>query len=174
MNKHFLLILLCCFSLAASAQRTLVFINEKENKVIEVTEGQQLCVLYKGYLGQTEFAKDVVSEITDSTVTLGIYKTRESKTGQSYKVIRIEDIVAFRRMTIGRQLLKSTVQIGSVVGLYILANQAYSSPDISNGGAFAISLGAGISTRVLINLLFPEKVKYHMQDGWRVSVVLKQ
>lgn len=172
MNRLLCFIFLFGISLFASAQtRALVFVNEKENRIIEVTKGQQLCLLYKGYMGQTEFVKNVVSEISDSTITLGIeYKSwREHKTGPIYKVIRISDIVAFRRTTISKQILKSTVQIGSVVGLYVLANQLYSSSEISNNNAFLLSIGAGIAVRTLINLIFPENVKYHMDEGWRVS-----
>lgn len=180
MLKHGLILLLLFFQLELRAQHHLYFFNKQENKMIEVIPGQTLALLYSGYMGQTEFAKNVVTEITDSTVVLGHHPDRMSpwfkqraekktlKNGAAYKVVRIKDIKGFRRITNGRQVLKTLTQTASIVGLFYLAGSVYRSPDISTGNAFLISFASGIGTSVIINVLFPENIKYHVGNTWQV------
>ena len=175
--KGIMILLIIVIPLASIGQNVLVFTNSKLNKVIEVKAGQFLSVRYNGYLGQPEFFKNVVTEITDSTILLGIQPElispvlKNRNIPGSGKVIRITDISAFRRMRIGRQLLKSMSILGLAVGDYFLLSHLFRNVKISSGSAFLISLGAGIGGKIFIDLLYPESPKFNMSEGWQVSVV---
>lgn len=167
--------MLCCMMMGSVyAQKKLVFINSTSQKVIELKVGHRAALLYAGYRGQVEFARETVTDITDSTITLGIdMNERLGKPGKhnrfTYKTISIKDIKGFRRMTLGRQVAKTTLAAAGVVGSFYLLKNVYSS-DISNFSAFAISVGVGVGLYGINNLIFPENIKYYMQDGWTVVV----
>ena len=175
--RFIFIIALVILSQLASAQKSLYFFNSQKNKLIEVHEGHYLSLQYTGYLGQTEFVKNVVTAITDSTITLGVEMekfgflgTSNSRLVPPHKIIRIKDITAFRKMTVARQLVKSACTIGAVLGSYFLLYDLYNSPSVSRGGAFFISIGVGVGSSLLFNALFPENVKYRLPDGWQVVV----
>jgi len=177
MNSRFwIFLLLSIFSTAINAQPNLYFINRSKHKVIEVIPGHQLSVKYNGYLGQPEFFKQTLSDITDSSITLGI---DPEMFGASKKLlannprfmcrrIMLRDIVAFRRITLGRQLLKSTLMTANIVGTYFLLTDLYRNNRFSNLQTFLISLGVGIGTSYIINIAFPENPKYRLEDGWEI------
>jgi hypothetical protein len=176
-SRVVLLLLFSSFLLPVFAQKKLVFTYSATLETIEMKVGHRAAILYTGYRGQTEFARENVTEITDSTIVLGVDITRifpNSKPGKNnrltYKVISIKDIKGFRRMTIGRQLAKSSFNIAGVVGSFYLLHGIYSS-DISNFSSFAISVGVGVGLYGINNLIFPENIKYYMQEGWTVKVV---
>lgn len=172
-----LLLLANMLMLSAFAQKMLVFRQASTQRVIELKIGHRAAILYSGYLGQLEFARETVTDITDSTITIGVDITKifpSSKPGKNnrlvYKVIAIKDIKGFRRMTLGRQLAKSAFNIAGIVGSFYLLQDVYSS-DISNFNAFAISLGVGLGLYGINNLIFPENIKYYIEEGWTVEVV---
>lgn len=178
MSKFIALFLFIGFSTFCFAQKRLLFYNTQKLKTIELKEGHRASILYKGYNNQIEFITHTVSQITDSTITLGVDMSSyfpNRKPGQSirmtYKVIRIEDIIGFRRMTLGRQWAKIGVSIGGIVGSFYLLHGVYNNSSISNGGAFFISLGTGFALLGLNQLLFPENIKYYFKDGWEVKVL---
>jgi hypothetical protein len=175
-NKIGLLLVCSFFGMPVFAQQKLVFTHAATQKTIELKVGHRAAILYTGYLGQVEFARETVTDITDSTITLGVDITKilpNSKPGKNnkltYKTILIKDIKGFRRMTVGRQAAKSALSIAGIVGSFYLLQGVYSS-DISNFNAFAISLGVGLGLYGINNLIFPENIKYYMQEGWTVSV----
>ncbi len=178
-KRHYIFLLLSIlFFLESRAQTNLYFINRAKHKIIEVRVGQQLSIKYKGYLGQTEFVKQSVTDVNDSSVTLGIdpemfgkgFKTMMSNNPKYvYRKVMIKDIMAFRRMTAGRQLLKSGLMAGNIIGSYYLLYDLYRDNHFSIGVNFLISLGVGIGTSVIINAILPENPKYHLDDGWEVS-----
>jgi hypothetical protein len=179
MYKHIITLVFVCFSGVCIAQKTLLFYNTQLNKTIELKEGHRAAILYKGYQNQIEFAMETVTLITDSTIVLGIDLATllpNHKPGKMnklmYKVIRITDIVGFRRMTLGRQIAKLTFSIAGIVGSFYILNGVYSS-NISNFNAFMISLGAGFGILGLNHLIFPENIKYYFSDGWQVKVLSK-
>jgi hypothetical protein len=177
MNKLFVV---CCFiAFGSFAQPTLVFTQASTHKKIEMHIGHRATILYKGYLGQLETAKETITDITDSTIVLGInyaetYPRMAARPGKNlrmtYKVIRVSDIVGFRRMTIGRQLGSLAFKTAGIVGSFYLLRNVYANPSISAGNAFLISLGTGFSILGINSLLFPENIKYYMEDGWSVAV----
>jgi hypothetical protein len=163
----------------AFAQKMLLFTNTAKNKVIVVKEGQFLSLRYKGYMGQTDFTKQIVTEITDSTITLGtdpeIFDAKWLKENEglikNYRIVRISDITAFRRMTLGRHLLKTMVTIGVFVGSYFLLYDVYRNPEVNAAEGFAISLGVAVGAKLLLDLALPEKPNHKLTEGWSVRVV---
>ena len=169
----FILLTVQCF-----AQKKLVFTHAQTHKTIELNVGNRAAFTYKGYMQQHEFIKEIITNITDSTVTLGFtyYPSLPpsiTKPGKHpklvYKVVRIADITGFRKMGVGRLLAKSAVSIGSIIGSYYLLRGIYNS-NIGAGSSIALSMGVGIGIYGLNEMLFPENIKYYLEDGWQVSV----
>ncbi len=163
----------------SSAQKSLLFFNTQANKTIQVKVGHRASILYKGYLGQLEFAKETVTDITDSTIVLGINLAETMprlapKPGKStrltYKVIRINDIVGFRRMTLGRQFVRLTLTAAGLVGTFVVFNQA-KIQGFTSFNASLITFGAGLGFLWINNLILPENIKYYMESGWQVKVL---
>jgi hypothetical protein len=185
MNKIILSVLFL-LPLLGLSQPALYFYNAQTNEVITAKPGHQLVLMYKGYNGQTEFYKEIITEISDSTITLGHDYTKTNnftsishskkahKKGPAYKVIAIKDIMAFRRISPARILSKAGLQIGSVIGLLFLVEDIYESPDINSTNAFFLSFSLGIASRTIINIIFPEDVKHYMNEGWKVINVYPQ
>jgi hypothetical protein len=178
MRSFFLFVFLFAVSVSGYAQKSLLFYNTKKKKTILAKEGMRVSILYKGYQGQVEFAKEIIREITDSTITLGIDITqlapniRPGKINKlTYKTVRVEDIIGFRKMGVGRQVAKSVVAIGGVVGSFYFLRHIYSSGNIGTGSSFLISLGVGAGLVAVNELLFPENIKHYMEDGWAVRVI---
>jgi hypothetical protein len=178
MRKSIIFCFLFLFGLGVFAQANLYFVNRTKHKVIEVKLGHQLSLKYKGYMGQTEFAKQSLTDLNDSMITLGvnpedlgILKNMASNNPKFiYRKILIKDILAFRRITTGRLMLKTTLTIANIVGTYFLLTELYQNNKFSNVQTFFISLGVGISTSIIINAALPENPKFNMQDGWEVMV----
>lgn len=178
MPKFVALFLFIGFSTFCFAQKRLLFYNTQKLKTIELKEGHRASILYKGYNNQIELATQTVTQITDSTITLGMDMSSyfpNRKPGQSlrmtYKIIRIEDIIGFRRMTLGRQWAKVGVGVAGIVGSFYFLHGIYNNPSIGNGSAFFISLGTGFGLLALNQLLFPENIKHYFKDGWEVKVL---
>ncbi len=153
-----------------------MFTHLATQHTIEMKVGHRAAILYTGYRGQLEFSRETVTDITDSTITLGVDVSRifsNSKPGKNnqftYKTISIRDIKGFRRMTLGRQMAKLSFNVAGVVGSFYFLKGVYSS-DMSNFSTFAISLGVGLGLYGINNLLFPENIKYYMDEGWTVTV----
>jgi hypothetical protein len=89
--------------------------------------------------------------------------------GQLQKEILFKDIIAFRRISVGRKLLKSTLNIAAITGFAFLLSENYGKEKTSFGQSFLYSLAGGISISLLINLTLPENPKYKMEDGWQVQ-----
>lgn len=156
--------------------QNLYFVNPTKHKIIEIKVGQQLSIKHNGYLGQNEFVKQTITDITDSSITLGIdpeifgplKKIVENNPKYVYRKILIKDITAFRRITTSRQLLKSALILGNIAGTYILLSNLYKNNSYTITQTFLISAGVGVGTTILINALLPENPKYKMADGWEV------
>jgi hypothetical protein len=159
--------------------QSLLLMNQELNKVIQVVPGNLLAVSYKGYNGLTEFVKLTVTDISDSTITLGVDPNRvrllqhkhDGPMLNTYKVIKISDIVAFRRMTFGRRLLKTSLSVATYVGTFVLMVELVKNPSISPAEAYFISLGAGIGSMLLLDAALPETTRYRMSEGWQWRVV---
>ena len=153
------------------AQEQMVFIYQEKGKIIQAKLGDQLSIKYRGYLGQTEYFKQTLTEIKDSSFVLGY-----SFLGPELlpnKEIKYSDIIAFRRIGLGSVVLKTTLSLGSAVGVILLLDRTYKNKEFSMAGRIGISAGLGIGLNLIINSIFPEKPKYHVKDGWRIYPVIK-
>jgi len=155
----------------------LVFINKKTGKTIKAKIGDQLALIYTGYRNQDEFYSQDIFDITDSSVFLGSdtrfahpgLRKNFEKNGPSYKEILLKDFIRFRRISIGRKMLKQTIRLGTVIGTFFLISELIDKNNISRGQQFFISLGIGFGASYLINLALPENPKYEINDGWIVT-----
>lgn len=157
------------------AQVLLEFYQPATGKVIPVKAGDQLNLSYQGYLGQTEVFKSALTAVTDSTVVLGLgllkpERVNDEKVRQALmsKEIRLTDIIAFRRMSTGRVLLKSVLTTGAVVGSVLLLSDLYRNSDYTDLQKLGLSVGTGIGINIAIQVLLPEHPKYRMSGGWMV------
>jgi hypothetical protein len=158
-------------------QNSLIFLNPSQGKLIKAKEGDILSIRYKGYLGQTEYFKNTLTEIKDSSFVLGvpIFREHGGNLGNGMdqpfqcKEIRYIDVVAFRRAGIGRNVLKSTLTLGVAVGSVLLFDKLYQKNQVSTFAKIGVSIGVGISLNYLINLALPEKPNHKMTDGWQIN-----
>ena len=169
------IILLTCLDLKA---QELVFIQTKTGKTIKAKIGDQLAVTYLGYRNQVEYYSQDIFAITDSSVFLGTdtrflhpgLKEKFEKNGPTYKEILLKDLIKFRRISIGRKLLKQTLKLGTAVGTFYLISDMIENNNLKRGQQFLISLGIGIGVTYLVNLALPENPKYEVNNGWIVTV----
>lgn len=177
-EKHLILLFLLVFnlvSITSSGQNVILFMNTKSGVVLKAKPGDQISVLYKGYLGQTEYYKHTLFEIKDSTFILG--NPLQGKGSQSllpaYKEIKYSDVIAFRRMGIGRTLLKSTLSLGAAIGTLLVLDRLYTNNQVNNFAKIGISMGVGLGLRFGIDALLPEKPKYFIKDGWELKAAME-
>jgi hypothetical protein len=158
----------------AWAQDKLIFINPNQGKLIEAKPGDFLIIRYKGYLGQTEFYKQTLLEIKDSSFVIGMYSFSEGSLFERenpYKEINFKDVESFRRRSIGGSVSKSLLGLGAAIGSILVLDQLYENQNYSTLANLGISMGVGLSINFGLNLLFPDKPKYHMKEGWYIESV---
>lgn len=167
-----------CFLFFNGFSQELWLTHTAKNKIIKARIGNMAYVTYKGYNGQHEFATQIISEITDSTITLGLAPggvfgggKKYTAAANAYKVINIKDITAFRKRSVGGVALTALVSVGSVVGSVFLLDDLIRTNNISTGNALLISLGAGLVVRYGTMLIFPVNARYKISDGWKAHVV---
>lgn len=175
LNKKLYLIalLLLCFTQVSKAQQELVFTNTQTGKTITAIPGSTVSIYYKGYLGQVQYVKHTLSMVTDSSIFLGLmFEPTQAKKvrPKMYTEIMLSDIVAFRKISLGRNLLKSTAQIGAIYGSFFVLQDFIQRENNTTLQNFGITLGIGLGSRLLINALFNEKPKHSINNGWQVSV----
>jgi hypothetical protein len=174
MHKYVLTVILLLGLTISGLSQELWFTNTAKNKVIKASIGTTLYITYNGYNGQHEYATQIITDITDSTVTLGVnpqngfLKKSYSARANQHKVIYLKDITAFRKRGLGGIVLQSAVKISVAVGSVFLLNSVYTSNNISTGNALLISAGTGIAAGAITKLIFPENAKNKMADGWNV------
>jgi hypothetical protein len=166
-------LLLCWLNaFAALAQHQLVFVNKTTGEVVRMHEGNKAALLYTGYNNQQEFIREIITEITDSTITLGcVGKTDRpgKRPNKICKTLLIKDITGFRKMSAGRLLAKSALSIASVFGSFYLLRTLYST-NMASGYSILASVGIGIAIIELNEKIFPENIKHYTEDNWSVLV----
>jgi hypothetical protein len=164
MSKKIYLIILaqCCISSLIYAQQKLVFSFPTTGQTVEFTEGNKISILYKGYLGQVEYASDIIRDLNDTTLTL-MMRTGLGK--PKMRIIRIADIIAFRRISLGRQLAKLGVSIAGIASSYYLVRYIYRS-SLHPAAQFGLSLSSGIAVFSLNNHILPDFPNCFLEDGW--------
>ncbi len=163
-------------SLQSIAQHALVFTNIKTGKTITAQPGSTISVYYKGYLNQIQFTKNTLSAITDSSIILGLMFEPTTANAindkpKFYTEILLRDIVAFRKISLGRNLLKSTAQAGAIYGSFFVLQNYIQRDKNTTLQNFGITIGIGLGSTIIINLLFNEKPKHKISKGWQVGVM---
>jgi hypothetical protein len=161
-----------------SAQQ-LLFYHLQKQKTIAINPGNTLALSYIGYNGVKEYIKLTVTDITDSAIVLGLKPERlpfvrnmkDGKHTNSYKIVNYNDIVAFRRISNGRKILKTALRVALIVGTYSVVYETTRNNDLGSGDIFLLSLGLGVAGNTAINLLLPDKVKHEIADGWKLQYV---
>lgn len=172
-------IFLCLFVFGSNqtikAQSGLRFIDTTHQKIIRAYQGDYLILKYKGYLGQTEFYKHTLQGVSDSSLIVGIvhpYSPISSMfiaTNNPWKEIKFKDIEAFKRRSAGANFLKSMIGISAGLSAILLLKNLNEEKKFSNGKNLAISLGVGLSINLGMNLIFSDKPKNKMKEGWHIE-----
>lgn len=174
-NLGFLIVFCFLLNQTSTAQNTLNFIDSVTGKVINAKTGDFLILKYKGYLGQTEYYKHTIQEVNDSSVIVGIihpysaFSTAFIGMKNPWKEIKLKDIESFKRRSAGANFLKSMISIGAGLTAVLLLKNLTDEKKFSNGKNLAISVGAGIGINLGMNMLFSDKPKNHIKDGWRIE-----
>ncbi len=164
----FLVLCLGCFS--GQAQYILQFEQTAgRKKVINVVQDDLLLVQYRGYLGQTERVSGRVMIVTDSSVVVSLTEGFRER----YKEVRMLDIVAFSKYSKLRPVLKQVYGLGTAVGTFFLFRNLYDGSDNSFATNFGISLGVGLATYGIGELIFAEKPRYFTDNGWLIRITTK-
>lgn len=179
MIKSFLLLLLFSLTfIGLYAQKTIRFINTRSNQVIEACIGQTLSVQYLAYNNQLFHHKNVITDITDSSITLGTVNDTQiewvqklsGKYEANYRIILLKDIVSFRRITAGRIIAKSLLSTSVLVATYIGGIDLFRYNKIGIWETLGISIGIGLTTTLINGFVLPENPKYKLTDGWVIMV----
>lgn len=179
MIKSFLLLSLLCFTaIGLYAQKTVRFINTRSHEVIEASIGQTLSVQYLAYNNQLFHFKNVITDITDSSITLGVINDTQvewvqklsGKYDAPYRIILLKDIVSFRRITAGRIIAKSLLSTSILVATYVGCIDLFRYNKISFWETLGISIGIGVTTTAITAFVLPENPKYKLADGWVIIV----
>jgi hypothetical protein len=171
----FILLFYSIFLINSTFAQQVVFYNSKLNKSIVVKSGSKVFLGYRGYNGNTEFASNTVTDITDSTITIGLDMSywlpnrKPSAVTNNFKVIRLKDITHFRKRSLAGEMIKNILQIGGAVGSVYLLSDLYRNERYSQSNAVLISIGAGLVLNSAAKVIFPENAKYRIQDGWIIN-----
>jgi hypothetical protein len=178
-NRLILLVFFLFVHQGLALCQTLLFTNQLTQQQIRVVPGHMISVSYMGYNGVPEFAKLTITDINDSCILLGVDPSRiaflrgntDGPILNTYKVIKIRDIVAFRRISVGRRILKSSLRIAAYVGTFLLVTELIKSASVSTLETYFISLGTGLGSVAAIDFLLPDKTKHRINNGWTWRVV---
>lgn len=154
--------------IALKAQRQiLVFHNDSARQSVQLVEGGMLMVQYNGYLGQNELTTNTILELNDSLLVLG--KPRLLVKPIETRMINLNDITGFRKISLGSQLLKFSLSTGATLGAYYAFSD---NKDLNSTEKLLYSTAAGLATHFTIKLAFPgKKVKYKLKDGWKITIL---
>lgn len=171
-----LLILFCFFFVRQLSAQQLLFINKAQNKIITINIGCKLMLSYAGYNYQNEYYQNTVTDITDSTITLGCgffdgHAKKNSPKTNNCKTIKINDIIAFRKRSAVAEISKQVLYVSTAITSIVLLRNLYTKSNFSTLSALGISIASGIIINKGINVLFPENAKYVVSNDWEIRFV---
>ncbi len=160
------------------SQNSLLFLNTKTNKTIEVIQGQTLSIQYKGYNNQIYYYKNTVTEINDSTIVLGqpsielpVWAQKLSKKFEpNYRTINIKDIISFRRITAGRTLGKSLIGSTLAIGTALVSYNLFRDAGTTAFNSILISFGLSFGMTAINAFILPENPANKISDNWVITV----
>lgn len=165
----FLLMLLAGCPEAAYAQRFIRFFNDSLDKEVILQRGDVVKFEYRGYLGQPEALENRVIQLGGNAIVLGQTAFGYPVAG-TQRTILLEDITGFRRFVRARYTLRAVARVGSLVGSFILFRRVIDRSRLSDTQDILLTLGVGFGTTILVDSLFPKKVKKRMSEGWRYEI----
>lgn len=162
---------------AQSQNQLINIVHSQTGKIIEVKLGDRMTIQYHGYNGQLSFIKDEVTGADDSCIYLGRsyegvsekISQRLQKNGKGYQsIIKYKDIVQFRRESMGRNLLKSSVLgLPIAFGSYLLVSDYLKyQQSASSFEQFLVVTAIGLTSVSLPKLLLPENLKHKVGNEW--------
>lgn len=174
MTRLVLSIVLFClfymgFPIASFAQHHLVFYNDSTEQIVEIRPRDIIKLEYRGYLSQPEVIENRVIEVKQEALILG-QTAFGYAVPETFRTVLLNDITGFRKFSRLRYTLKAAAQIGTAVGSIILFREVIDRSKLSGTGDILLSLGVGIGSTLLIESLFPKRVKNRKQDGWEYRV----
>ncbi len=172
MKKYFLTSFLFFLALLSIAQQKVCFYNIETKGIIEIQSGDIVKLSYSGYLGQPEVKLGMILSVQDSIIEISApsYGSGMLKTSiEDPRFIITKDITGFRKFRRSRPYLMAlstmAISIGTIFTYYIIDKKT----TLSFGEKFAISLGSGIATKLIVRGLFPERIKNKIGKTWAVS-----
>lgn len=185
MRRVSLLIIFSFIVFTAQSQNQLLnIVNSQTGKIIKVKLGDRMTIQYHGYNGQLSFVKDEVTGADDSCIYLGRsyegisdkISQRLQKNGRGYQtIIKFKDIVQFRRESMGRTLLKSSVLgLPIAFGSYLLVSDYLKYHQSASAfEQFLVVSTIGLGSVSLPKLLLPENLKHKVGNTWTFVPVNK-
>jgi hypothetical protein len=173
MNRFMLfLFVLCSIQTFCQAQQGLLITHKESGKEILIKEGDYVKFRYHGYIGQPETIMGVVSEIEDSLVA--ITSIKNNNTGQTaVRWVYVNDINGFRKFRRSRPYLVLVSNVITAAGTIVLYAVVDRHTNWGFGEKLGFSVATGLATRLLLNGLFPERIKNHVgpNQAWRIQVL---
>lgn len=170
LNKPVLLLLLFLGTvLSLSAQEEdhiLLAQNQQEGENIIIQRGAIVKFSFFGYSGQIQEFKGRIDSLSDDS----IYLTEERLFHPETFVIAVKDIHGFRGYSLARNLSKIGVQLALTAGNFIFYYGVIAG-SLATGPAFLISVGTGLLSYGIIKILYPEKIKKTIRNGWSFKII---
>lgn len=172
-RNFFLIFCLLCLTWAsvnvAFSQTHLRFYHDELQQEVVIRPGDVVKFEYAGYLRQPEALENRVVQLGDNAIVLGQTFFGNVVPG-TQRTILIDDITGFRKFSRLRYTLKAATQIGSAVGSIILFRQVIDRSKLSGTGDILLTFGVGLGSTILVEALFPKRVKRKISQGWRYEI----
>lgn len=153
----------------AFSQNYLRFYHDDLQKEVIIRPGDVVKFEYAGYLRQPEALENRVIQLGDNAIVMG--QTFFGKVvPETQRTILLDDVTGFRKFSKLRYTLKTATQIGSAVGSIILFRKVIDRSKLSSTGDILLTLGVGIGSTILVESLFPKRVKRKINQGWRYEI----
>jgi hypothetical protein len=175
------LIMLLFGGLYSNCMAQQVQFKNEQGQTITIKQGDQISLFYNGYLGQKQYSNVDFLYGTDSSVFVGNSTKSFNEKASDYLLMRglqkkeilFKDIIAFRRISIGRKVLKSTLNLLAISGFAYVLSELAVEEKLNYGQTLLYSIAGGIGITSIINITLPENPKYKMSAGWRVQTINK-
>ena len=152
------------------AQNALRFTNSITGEQVIIKEGDMAKFSYSGYLNQPEVVENRVFLISPIDVHLA-QMTFGSVVPQTQRTVLLNDITGFRKFFKYRTQLKTSLQLASTVGVILLYPEIVDTDRLTRTEDILVSLGVSIGVSLIIEAMFPKKIKHRMSQGWQYEYV---
>lgn len=163
-------LILLFLSASVFAQNAIKFTNSLTGEEVIIKEGDFAKFSYSGYLNQPEIVEKRIFRITPIEV-----HTAQMAFGQidpkTQRSVLLSDITGFRRYFKYRPQLKTSLQLASTVGIILLYPKVIDRDKLARTEDILLSLGVSIGVSLIIEAVFPKKIKNRMSQGWQYEYV---